>query len=100
MPVALYIDDNYHYQNEEHRAGPIGFDDMKMALAEARRLVDDFLAEARQPQMTASELFAQFKMFGPDPWIVPPDDDGPTVPFSAWNYARERCGAICAATAE
>lgn len=100
MPVDLCVDDNYHYQDKEHRTGPMGFGDMEEALAGARRIVDDFLAEACQPQMTASELFAHFKMFGADPWIVPPNDDGPTVPFSAWDYARERCGAICAATAE
>jgi hypothetical protein len=100
MPVALYIDDNYHYQDAEYRTGPRWFDDAEVALAEARRIVDDFLAEARQPDMGAGELFTQFKMFGLDPWIVLPGDEGPTVPFSSWDYARERCTEICACAAQ
>jgi hypothetical protein len=35
MPLDLYVDDNYHYQDKEHRTGPKGFDDMEVALAEA-----------------------------------------------------------------
>ena len=99
MPIALYIDDNYHYQDAEYRSGPTSFEDVDAALAKARSIVDGFLTEACQPNMSANELFEHFKLFGPDPWIVP-GDDGPTVPFSAWNYARERCREICTGASE
>ncbi|QIE29769.1 hypothetical protein [Caballeronia sp. SBC2] len=85
MPITMFEDDNAHYADAGFRSGPRLFEDMGTAFSEARRIVDDFLAEAREPEMTGSELFERYKLFGPDPWIVA-QNDGPTVPFSA-------CGA-------
>ncbi|WNC88838.1 hypothetical protein RI103_14135 [Paraburkholderia sp. FT54] len=90
MTVKMYEDDNAHHADEDYRSGPRMFLDMASALAEARRIVDDFLAEAHEPGMTGRDLFESYKAFGPDPWIVA-NENGPLVPFSAWDYARSRC---------
>ncbi len=57
------------------------------ALAAARKLVDDFLAEIDPRDKSAEALYQAYVAFGEDPWI-------PGVPFSAWNYARQRCAQI------
>ncbi|CAN0619565.1 conserved protein of unknown function [Burkholderia multivorans] len=99
MPVSMYIDDNGHYRDAEYRSGPRVFETVDMALGTARRIVDECLSELHEEGMTAGDLFERYTLFGEDPWLVP-WDGGPTVPFSAWDYARERCGAICIAAAE
>jgi hypothetical protein len=42
--------------------------------------------------MPAEGLYRQYTTFGRDPYIVPADD---ASKFSAWDYAKERCTAIC-----
>jgi hypothetical protein len=96
MPVTMFTDDNGHYADTEFRSGPRAFETLDAALAEARRIVDDCLIELCDQDTTARELFQRYMMFGDDPWIAP-WDGGPTVPFSAWDYAKERCVAVCAA---
>lgn len=93
MAITMFEDDNAHYADVDYRSGPRLFKDIESALSEARRIVDDFLAEAQERGMSSRDLFEQYKAFGPDPWIVA-QDDGPTVPFSAWDYARSRCHEI------
>jgi hypothetical protein len=96
MPVRMYIDSNAHYRDEEHRSGPREFDTADAAVADARRIVDECLVELHEHGMTGGELFERYKEFGDDPWLVP-WDGAPTVPFSAWDYAQERCEEICRA---
>lgn len=65
----------------------------KLALSEARGIVDQCLSEYHKPGMTADEVFHMYMLFGDDPSISPvPDGQG----FSAWDYARERAGVLCA----
>jgi hypothetical protein len=97
MPTKMFVDDNAHYKDSDYRSGPKIFADLDSALSEARRMVDDFLAEANEPGMTGRELFERYTFFGPDPWFVPEEDGGPTVIFSAWDSARSRCNLIAAA---
>ena len=71
----------------------------RVALRRARRvatvsythLVDEFLKDEVSPDSTAAERCAQYTGFGPDPFIVTDDPDAAHPPFSAWNYAKERC---------
>jgi hypothetical protein len=93
--VTMFVDDNRHYRDEENRSGPREFETVDAALVEGRKIVDDFLAEAHEPGMTAGELFALYRDHGEDPWIVPNGDGPTTVVFSAWTYARERSEEIC-----
>ncbi|HVS13714.1 MAG TPA: hypothetical protein VMV46_07310 [Thermoanaerobaculia bacterium] len=42
--------------------------------------------------MSAADLLGRYKMFGEDPFVVPSPE---AQRFSAWEYAAERCEAIC-----
>jgi hypothetical protein len=93
MPYLLFIDDNFHYQDEEERIGPIPFERAEDALGKAREIVDDFLNSGYKPGMTADELYSSYTSFGDDPFIR--CEGVEKIEFSAWDYARERCKQIC-----
>ena len=57
------------------------------------QVVDTFLLGAYRPGMTAFQLFQHYTMFGEDPFISAPGLPGNV--FSAWDYARQRCEALC-----
>jgi hypothetical protein len=48
-----------------------------------------------KPGMSAEALFRAYTMFGEDPVIDALGPDGKR--FSAWDYARQRCGELCQA---
>jgi hypothetical protein len=87
----LFVDDNYHYMEEEERYCAGSFTSYDEALAKAKEIVDEFLEQGYEPGMTSKELYGGYVGFGEDPFIIPPGDP----PFSAWNYARERCKEFC-----
>jgi hypothetical protein len=93
MSYTLYVDDNFHYMDEEERYKAGEFESLADAVAKAKQIVDEFLAAAYKEGMTDEELHHQYVSFGEDPFIVggPPASD-----FSAWDYARQRCQEICA----
>jgi len=91
MGYAVYVDDNFHYQDEGERYKLGDFAAAGEALAAARKIVDDFLRQAFRPGMTARELYSAYQGFGEDPFIV---SDDPACVFSAWDYARERCAEL------
>ena len=93
MKYRVLVDDNFHYMDESARTTLGEFDTLEAAVAAARGVVDEFLAGALQPGMTAEELYHTYVNFGDDPFILGPGLSG--VPFSAWDYARERCGVLC-----
>ncbi len=82
-PVKVRVASNSAYGEEGYE---LRFPDTESALAECRRIVDDFLLSAARPGLTSEELFKQYSLFGEDPYLV----DGRAT-FSAWDYARERC---------
>ena len=65
-----------------------------LAVAAAKKIVDEYLASAYEPGMAAEELNRSYLLFGEDPYIVPRDAGSE---FSARDYARERCGELCRA---
>ncbi len=87
----LFVDDNFHYMDEESRYKAGSFDSYDEALAKAKAIVDDFLGQSHTPGMTSKELYGAYTGFGEDPFIIPEDDSH----FSAWDYARERCAVLC-----
>jgi hypothetical protein len=91
---AVYVDDNFHYQDEDERYQLGTFASYDEAVAACRRIVDDFLALHFTPGMSADDLFRQYTGFGEDPFVSPDEHD---PRFSAWTYARQRCQHICEA---
>ena len=87
----LFVDDNYHYMDEESRYKAGSFASYGEAVARAKAIVDAFLEQSHQPGMTSKELYEGYTGFGEDPFIVPAGEPF----FSAWNYARERCIELC-----
>lgn len=93
MTYRVLVDDNFHYMDEEERYEHGSYSSLEAATVAAQAIVDEFLVEARQPGMTAGELFDQYTSFGEDPFIVAPGES--RVLFSAWDYARRRCEELC-----
>ncbi len=88
MPLyTVFVDDNFHYMDESERYEHGKFSDCQSAIAACRWIVDRSLAEL-DLDATPDALFAQYTMFGEDPWIRSDDGD---CRFSARAYARERC---------
>jgi hypothetical protein len=91
MPYKVFIDDNYHYMDESERITHGEFETLEAAIEACKKIVNDSLAHAYEPGMTAEKLYESYSFFGEDPWISGAEG----VPFSAWNYARQRCAEIC-----
>jgi hypothetical protein len=94
MPYLIYVYDNYDHGESGYRARE--FDDATDALTYCHKMVDDYLTSAFKPGTTAQDLWDRYTGFGDDPRI---DSVGvPGVSFSAWDYAKARCEAICKAS--
>jgi hypothetical protein len=87
----LFVDDNYHSMDEQSRYSAGTFALYDEALAKAKAIVDEFLAQHHQPGMTSKELYEGYTGFGEDPFIIPAGEPH----FSAWDYARSRCLELC-----
>ena len=96
MPrYKVLVDDNYHYMDPDERWEKGVYTTLEEAVAVCRRMVDQFLEENYQPGMSAEALCSAYTGFGDDPFILVLDGEDPRAKFSAWNYAQERCSAIC-----
>jgi hypothetical protein len=92
MKYRVFVDDNFHYQDESERY-PLGeFDTLEEAVRACKKIVDDFLVSTYQPGMTVAELLTQYAFHGEDPWVMTGDG---TVPFSARDYASQRVRELC-----
>jgi hypothetical protein len=85
---VVYVDDNFHYMDENERYKLGEFDNCAAATAACRKIVDDFLQQSRRESQNLIETYV---MFGEDPFIV---SDDPDCKFSARDYARERVRAM------
>ncbi len=87
---TVYVDDNYHYQDETERYKLGEFDLYEDAVVACKRIVDEFFSGA-QPGKTSEQLLREYQGYGEDPWITPE----PTgTHFSAWSYAEQRCKTL------
>jgi hypothetical protein len=84
----IYVDDNFHYQDEEERYTLGGFKTEAEAVIIAKKIVDEFLLSHYKNMKTADELFELYCGFGENPWIS-------FSIFNAWDYAKQRCNEIC-----
>lgn len=93
-PYVVMVDENFHYADRELRWRRGEYATAEEAVAECKRMVDADLRGLFKPGMSAVGLMERYRMFGDDPFIVP-QDGAPTVEFSAWDYAEERCVTVC-----
>jgi hypothetical protein len=91
MSYKVFVDDNFHYMDEEHRYLLGEFDTFEAAVAACQQIVNEFLEEAYKPGMSANDLYKSYTGFGEDPFIV-----GADVRFSAWDYAKAQSARIAA----
>jgi hypothetical protein len=96
MIFRVLVDDNFHYMDESERYEIGPYPTAEAALVAARSIVDNYLESAYRPGMTAEQLFESYASFGEDPFIVA--EGAEKVAFSAWTYAKERCGALCSSS--
>jgi GTP diphosphokinase / guanosine-3',5'-bis(diphosphate) 3'-diphosphatase len=91
---VLKVADNFHYMDKSEVYEKGRYSSFAAALAEAKSIVDHFLEAEYKSGMAEDDLYAQYTSFGDDPYIVGSGLTG--VPFSAWDYAKQRCQQICA----
>jgi hypothetical protein len=94
MSYRVLVDENSRYQDPEPHWTFGTFDTAAEALSACRKVVDEDLREHHKPGMSAADLFTADKALGDDPFMVPVDGAA-AIEFSAWDYAEERCRAIC-----
>jgi hypothetical protein len=95
MPFNVRIRENAHYMDENEAYDHGSFATYAEAETACRKIVDEFLRGNRKPGIGAEALFRLYTTFGEDPTI---DAAGPNGErFSAWDYARKRCGELCKA---
>ena len=85
---TVYVDDNFHYMDENERYKLGEFDDCAAAIAACKEIVDEFLASTWGK---SEDLYVTYVMFGEDPFIL---TDDPNCKFSARDYARDKVAAF------
>lgn len=98
MAYTVFVDDNFHYMDESERYVLGEFPTLEAAIAASQAIVSEYLLAAFKPGMAAEALFASYKSFGEDPYIVATSSPKPEVLFSAWDYAKQRCEELCMPT--
>ena len=67
------------------------------AVIACKKVVDDDLASMWRPGTSGAELYRLYLAWGPDPFAIPVDPNDPSVEFSAWSYAEQRCEVVAKA---
>ena len=85
----MYVYDNFHYMDQEHRYLLSEFETLEAAEAGCRHVVNRCLEDTFKPGMSAGELTKLFCLFRDDPFIM-----DPSVRFSAREYATTQVERI------
>jgi hypothetical protein len=88
MSYKVFVDDNFHYMDEDERYFLGEFDTAEAAVAACQKVVNEWLEEHYKPGMTAAELSTQYAFFGEDPFIM--GGGSGEVLFSAHQYASDQ----------
>lgn len=97
MPYKVFVDDNYAFMDESKRHPAGVFESHQAAVSAAEAIVDEFLLSTYRPGMKSDELFAAYRGYGEEPFILATEPDAAVAPmFSARTYAAESCAEICA----
>ena len=95
MPFKVLVDDNFHYMDDSERYELGTFPTLEPAAEAARLVVDEYLQSAYEPGMTSDTLLETYLSFGEDPFTVSTGGAPSGVLFSARDYGRTRCEAMC-----
>ncbi len=82
MTYTVFVDDNFHFLDEDERWCAGEFATAEEALAKCRKIVEESVDHCAEPGMTAEEIYESYVDFGDDPLIM-------GVKFSAWGYAEQ-----------
>lgn len=85
--IRVRVASNSAYMGDDDTFGLPPFGSPCRAIADCKRIVDDYLKSAYEPGMSAEALCRSYTMFGDDPYIIS-DNEG--VPFSAWEFMKMR----------
>ena len=80
---TVVVDDNFHYQDPDHRTEVPGFASVEDALEKCKSIVGACLEECAEPGRGAEEIFACYQSCGDDPWLPVP------AQFSAWDCGKQ-----------
>ena len=95
MSFKVFVDDNYHYQDESERYEQGDYESFEAAVAVCKTIVDQYLTTTFKEGMSGAELYKSYVAFGEDPFVVSQPEG---AEFSAWVYAKQRCSEICGGT--
>ena len=87
----VYVDENFHYMDEDERWLYGEFDTYEAAVAVCKELVDRDIDGSKAKAADADALYEHYTLFGDDPFIVGPEQG---TKFSAWDYAKQRCKEV------
>jgi DNA-directed RNA polymerase subunit RPC12/RpoP len=89
---VVYVDDNFHYQDESERYKLGEFKSCEKAIEACKKIVDEFLERGYVKGISYKDLYEGYHFFGEDPFIISADKK---CRFSAWDYAKKRCRELC-----
>ena len=89
MTYKVFVDDNFHYMDENERHVSGEFETLDEAVAHCRRIVEEQIERFLSQGTSEEQLYDQYTSFGEDPWVKGGN-------FSAWSYAKEFCDGLCA----
>ena len=84
---VIFIDDNAHYGEGEHRRKHGTYDTYEEAVAVCKEIINESVREFLDYSNSIQENTDKYNLWGLDPWIVPEPDQ---CHFSAHQYAKER----------
>jgi hypothetical protein len=95
----LFVDDNFHYMDEDERTCLGEFITYEEALETAKKIVEDSVAKTAGADPLA--LYKAYTDFGEDPFIIPfGGASPPESKFSAWAYAKSYAEQLASARAQ
>lgn len=90
LKYEVYVDDNFHYRDEEERYKKGEYDTEEEAVAVMTSIIDECIVPVYEskPDISAEDLLNGYQMFGDTPFC-------PISDFSAWAYAKQLCNNLC-----
>ena len=77
----VWIDDNFHFMNEDERIFHGEFDTPTQAIVACQKIVDANIKSITENEIDPNKAYESYVCFGDDPWIEGLD-------FSAFEYAK------------